>query len=320
MRKDLLDFVKELTKLDHKSLTEKALKTVEEVGELARKVLPFENASTTKHRIFQEKDIAEECVDTMLCVLSILYELNYEDDQIEQLLAEKATKWSKLQNRELKVKDKLPFEIHVTVSEPDCLEKFKGTCSILGVKPLLLELQNSNSGKMLDQVMTSSVLIGTNTQAIQESNRITSQLSKAGFRVTRQKIETVPWHPAAPSRDSAYQEMPKNCYFESHFNVKIKGNNTQHCLEQEETLKKFCQEMDMHFSKNVFKAKNPLEYTKMCTLRTYEGVYEDFEAKVARISSEIPKLGDFSCEKVIVEFSIYDSHLQEDHEWLLKAN
>ena len=44
MNKELLKLIKELSLKDKKSLSQKALKTSEETGELARVILPFDNA------------------------------------------------------------------------------------------------------------------------------------------------------------------------------------------------------------------------------------------------------------------------------------
>lgn len=50
----------------------------------------------------------------------------------------------------------------------------------------------------LKDVMTSSKHFGDNRSAYEEANRIANKLTSFGYKVVRKKIETVPWHPAAP--------------------------------------------------------------------------------------------------------------------------
>jgi hypothetical protein len=53
---DLIEFIKTLSLNDKKTLTQKALKTSEEVGELAKAVLPFEGAAGTLHRFHRKRN------------------------------------------------------------------------------------------------------------------------------------------------------------------------------------------------------------------------------------------------------------------------
>jgi hypothetical protein len=46
--------------------------------------------------------------------------------------------------------------------------------------------------------MTSSKHFGDNRSAYDESLRIVNELKDYGYKVVRSKIESVPWHPAAP--------------------------------------------------------------------------------------------------------------------------
>ena len=80
MEKELLKYIKTLTDQDTKTLIGKALKTSEETGELAKKVLPYENAAGTLHRFVEKESILEECADIFLCVQSIAYQLGFSDE------------------------------------------------------------------------------------------------------------------------------------------------------------------------------------------------------------------------------------------------
>ena len=156
--------------------------------------------------------------------------------------------------------------------------------------------------------MTSSVHMGTNRSAYEEMERIASHFENiTGANVVRKKIETVPWHPAAPSQEFENFTMPKNCYFESHIGVLCKE-------EDYEILKGIAVKHDAHLSRNIFK-KIGDQIVIMITLRWYEGGRESFENARDRIIIELG-LRDFETDKVITEFSIYDTKVSHDAAWI----
>jgi len=142
MKKELIEYIRKLSEHDKKTLSQKALKACEEVGELAKAILPYDGAHGTNHRFVSKEDILEESADTILCALSIVYSLGISHDELEDMLTFKAGKWGTLQinedNYHKNSKFCLPFELHVTV-KPDNVEKFKETCEKLGCKPVILE-------------------------------------------------------------------------------------------------------------------------------------------------------------------------------------
>jgi len=264
MDKKILDYIKTLTKSDEKNLSQKALKTCEEVGELAKVVLPYDNAFATNHRFVSKARILEECADGYLCLQSIVYDLDFSDEEFETMVSHKMKIWADLQAREHRLKYPIPYEIHVTVdiekSKPvftsdgnafisneeisklqknnletlqkHTVEEFKRDCKDAGVKPILLDLHLSG-GKVMKDLMTSSTFMGNNREAYEEMKRITHSLRQGGWEVVREKIETIPWHPAAPSQKHENPVMPPNCYFESHLNCL--------CTEEKlEILKNHC--------------------------------------------------------------------------------
>jgi len=102
---------------------------------------------------------------------------------------------------------------------------FKEACASLStdkirVKPIILDLQDKEGDNVFIDTMTSSTFMGDNNSAYYEMKRISEGLSSQGFKVIREKIETVPWHPAAPSKVDGNSAMPKDCYFETHFGVR----------------------------------------------------------------------------------------------------
>lgn len=220
----VLEQIKDLTKKDKKTLSQKALKVSEEVGELSKVILPFDNAHSTTHRFIAKENILEEVVDTFLASISIAYELGFSDDDIEKMIVKKLTKWADLQYRGEDVGDKpIPYEIHVTVNDVG-KQHFIDTCKKLNVKPIILDLQSKDGDGKFKDVMTSSVFFGDNRGAWEYLNRISTGLKDAGINGVREKIEAVPWHPGdawMPSLTSACvrgwhpaapRAMLPNCY------------------------------------------------------------------------------------------------------------
>jgi NTP pyrophosphatase (non-canonical NTP hydrolase) len=307
MNKDLLNFIRSLSENDKKNLSQKTLKTCEEVGELAKAVLPYENASGTKHRFIDRGIILDNVADVVLSALSVAYDLGFTDDEVEEMMETKATKWLGIQAKEDKVKFPIPFEIHVTVKNPKSIEKFKTDCADINVKPILIDLQKGTKSVMLD-AMTSSVHYGDNTSSYIEMLRITTGLITKGYEVLRQKIETVPWHPAAPSNADAEAIMPKNCYFESHLQVVTTE-------ERKWELEKIVIHHNAHLSRNFFKKVSDTEYIIMITYRNYAGTIESFKEELEALKDNLVER-KFTYEKEVVEFSIYDTKISHDSAWI----
>lgn len=304
MNTKLLDFIKQLSIKDKKTLSQKALKTNEECGELAKAVLPFDGAHCTNHRFIDKSKILEEVSDVILTAISIAYSLDYSHEDIEEMLDKKSLKWLELQTKEDKIQGNVPYEIHVTVERPDDIELFRAHCKEIGVKPIILDLKNNN-GSIMDS-MTSSKFYGDNRGSYDEVMRISNAMKDYGYNILRKKIETIPWHPAAPIR---INEMPKDCYFESHIGVKIKDEGSQYVLNF------IAKEHKAHISRNFFKKLDNGEYILMLTLRNYNTTWEMFKNQVESLKTSL-ELGKLEYEKVEVEFSIYDTKVSHDFNWL----
>jgi hypothetical protein len=310
MHKSTLDTLRTLSAADTKTLSQKTLKAAEEVGELAKVVLPFEGAFATTHRFVDRRRILEEVADGILCLRSVAYDLGFDDSEIEDMVIHKMRKWAELQAREHKANYPVPYEFHITVHTSE-IERFKGTCAALGVKPIVLDLQNQQGESVMHDVMTSSTFMGDNPGAYNEMERIAVGLTEAGFKVVRKKIETVPWHPAAPeAHEGNTPPMPKDCYFESHFGVVCTT------LRRGE-LHGIAKQLDAHLSRNIFKKLDGDSFKIMLTARSYEGTATQFKQRVADIEATLKEMG-FDVDKVIVEFSVYDTRVNHDSSWITK--
>lgn len=309
MNYELLEEVKRLSKLDKKTLSQKALKTGEEFGELSKAVLPYDNAHGTRRNFVTDENILEEVADIMLCALSIGYSLGFNDNQITVMMAKKAVKWANLQNDESRVESKFPFEIHVSVMcenwTEDHFSAFKIICARLRVKPTVLELQNQVGADEGLDVMTSCVFHGTNETVLNEVQRIALQLEGEGFNVIRKKIETLPWHPAAPSKKNNHP-MPKDCYFESHYEIEkesLTANNGR-------LVSMIVGRYHAQFSRN----KRRYDQV-MITLRSGSGTFEGHEAVTAMMIEDLLAVG-VEIKDMNNEFSIYDTNILHDAQWM----
>jgi NTP pyrophosphatase (non-canonical NTP hydrolase) len=312
---ELIDFIKSLSLNDTKTLTQKALKTSEEVGELAKAVLPFEGAAGTLHRFTDKEKILEESCDVLLCALSVANQIASEKE-IEDMLWAKAKKWSELQHREGNTKFPIPYEIHVTVNKDADFEKFKNTCDRVGVKALAISLYSKTGEVILDEVMTSCKFIGDNLTAYKKLCETADALVQDGFSIIRKKIETVPWHPAAPSMDG-HRDM-RNKYFESHIEIMCSDTYLSNINEK---LLDGSSWGDHHISINTSKkmeadGRRPI----LITIREYDTIYEKFRASTRLLYDSLVSLGSIygwdSVQKPVIEFSLYDTNITHDDSWI----
>jgi len=324
------DYIKDLSIKDKKTLSQKTLKLVEEVGELARVILPYDSAHGTNHRFTDRDAILEELVDVYLTNVSISHSLGFTDEEFNDMLVKKTEKWGSLQAKEEEATFPLPFEIHVTVEVDSFLEsisEFKEDCKDIGVKPIVIDLE-INDGSILKDVMTSSKFFGDNRTAYEESERIVKELKDRGYKVVRNKIESVPWHPAAPVISTG-NEIPNGCYFESHIGVlispddKITLNNFIKNLENRYAIE-FSGVGDpltslsgtAKLSQNFFKKSNDgSKFVNMLTYRSNMCNRSKFTLEVDGIKHLLKEQG-FDFEKVELEYAVYDTNVTHDAKWI----
>ncbi|MEK2647346.1 hypothetical protein [Bdellovibrio sp. BCCA] len=309
MNSQLSKFIKSLSKKDSKSLSQKTLKATEELGELAKAILPYENAHSTNHRFTSKEKILEEIADTMLCLLSIGHDIGAKDSELEEMLWKKAEYWGALQKREYKNAFPLPYEIHITVENVEATS-FTDACEKIGVKAITLDLQDKSGKLVLKDAQTSSKFVGDNHGAYMETERIARDLTLMGYSVVRKKIETVPWHPAAPSTEGGNSKIRKDGYFESHIEVIL--NDTD---EERQKLIKIIDPFHGHLSRNSRKVLECGRNKLMITVRDNNTFSEPFQNKIDDLYNQLQSKGYELGEKII-EFSIYDTKVSHDASWL----
>jgi NTP pyrophosphatase (non-canonical NTP hydrolase) len=332
------EYIKNLSIKDKKTLSQKGLKLVEEVGELARVILPYDSAHGTNHRFTDREAILEEVVDVYLTNISIAHSLGFTDEEFDEMLIRKSQKWSQLQANEEKAEFPLPFEIHVTVDldnsythkyiHDENLDGFKDDCKNIGVKPIVIDLE-INDGSIIKDVMTSSKHFGDNRTAYEESERIVNELKSKGYNVVRNKIESIPWHPSAPVISTG-KEIPNGCYFESHIGVTIYPGQKD---ELNEFVKNIEDKYAINFSgvgdpltslsgtaklsQNFFKkSKDGSKFVNMLTYRSNKCGSPKFKLEVEGIKHLLQEEG-FEFEKVEVEYAVYDTNVTHDAKWIL---
>jgi len=340
------DYIKDLSIKDKKTLSQKTLKLVEEVGELARVILPYDSAHGTNHRFTDRDAILEELVDVYLTNISISHSLGFTDEEFNDMLVKKSEKWGSLQAKEEEATFPLPFEIHVTVDMERIIDgdgdstngkklfikDFKNQCLSIGVKPIVIDLE-INDGSVIKDIMTSSKHFGDNRSAYEESERIVKELRNRGYKVVRNKIESVPWHPAAPQdKDKDHplwngDPIPNGCYFESHIGVIV----TKESKPDLEYLVEFLNESICEFSgtaklsRNFFKKTDDDKFINMLTYRSNMVNAKEFEGEVRSIEKIISGKNDWSMlshfrsfeyEKVEIEYAVYDTNVTHDAKWI----
>ena len=324
------EYIKNLSIKDKKTLSQKGLKLVEEVGELARVILPYDSAHGTNHRFIDREAILEEVVDVYLTNISIAHSLGFTDEEFNDMLIKKSEKWSQLQSNEEKAEFPLPFEIHVTVDldnsythkhiHDENLDGFKDDCKNIGVKPIVIDLE-INDGSIIKDVMTSSKHFGDNRTAYEESERIVNELKSKGYHVVRNKIESIPWHPSAPVISTG-KEIPNGCYFESHIGIVIKPEEKRALNYLVEKLNGDNEEMfdlsgTIKLSQNFFKkSKDGSKFVNMLTYRSNKCGSPKFKLEVESIKHILDERG-FDYEKVEVEYAVYDTNVTHDAKWIL---
>lgn len=97
----LVQTVKELSKADEKSISEKGLKLVEEMGEVAEALLSYNKVKSCAYKDKSLEDLKEELGDLLNCVLDITFASGLNIEDVLDKAKEKCdTKWRPNMERE----------------------------------------------------------------------------------------------------------------------------------------------------------------------------------------------------------------------------
>jgi hypothetical protein len=184
------------------------------------------------------------------------------------------------------------------------IERFRAFCGAINVKPIILDLQDRTGTTVLTDVMTSFRLTGGVMNALDDATATAFMLETAGFNVVRIKIETTPTHPYAEALDTG-SPMPVGSYFEAHVPVTV----------PEDQVPLLHTTPGAHVSKNVFKRPAKGLVQVMLTLRGYTTL-DQFNADLDCAIQHLKKHDLTICEKVEIEFCVFDTNTAHDKEWI----
>lgn len=197
------------------------------------------------------------------------------------------------------------YEIHVTVKSDGEISQFIEACSLLEVKPLVVQLAG---GSVPDDVMTSSEFEGTPSELRDECVRILVGLAAMSWTVVRCKVECAPFHSKVREIQPA-QILPSQ-YFECHIPVAVSTGDDLGALRA------LCRLYDIHMSANAFKIDQEVQ-TIMLTYRSSDHCYDSFSKEVLHRVAVIRE-ALYHTTAPIVEFAIFDSKRDHDNVWLSK--
>lgn len=180
-------------------------------------------------------------------------------------------------NCNIETAKELIYQIHVTI-KPEKQAVFEEVCLANNIKPIVIQNWNGE-GSYID-IFTSSVV---KANPIDELRRVSNLLQASGFKVLREKIETVPWYP--------HTKLEDGMYYECHMKVPASIPNT------------FFEKLGLLVSKKEVKNH------KIITYRQHKGTLAQFQAHVDSLISIIHP------DRTIIELTLYDSNLAHDDRW-----
>lgn len=193
-------------------------------------------------------------------------------------------------------------ELHVTTNplttDPAL---FAEACGSLGVKAHVIYNEMPNGQETIDY-LTGSEYDCTTAEAFRQLGRIATVLESFGLEVVREKIESTPWHPAAPREEGA--RHPIGTYFESHFTIPdLPTTHGWKLLRYEQH--------PFYISTTDNKRRQGLLFA---TMRHYDSTSAKFCALVDEIYENLAQQVDVS--RPTVEFAVYDTNPDHDKKWV----
>lgn len=195
-------------------------------------------------------------------------------------------------------------EIHIS-TDPEHIALLRLYCKDRKIKPILAV---SLSGDYRNQLMISKFTNGTALEVIDKAFIIKKDMENYGLKVFRVKVEAMMNNKGCPKEDEKPIRMED--YWEFHLKLDI-DNSTELKKLQNVAKKHGC-----GISYNVFKR----ELEPLITLRVYNRSYNQAMKLKAYLIEDI-KLAGFVCNNGIQqEFSIFDTNIDMDKNWLPSIN
>lgn len=199
------------------------------------------------------------------------------------------------------------FEAHVTVElEGEAeLTRFDKLCKELAVKSIHIVLPR---GETRFQPMTSSYHHGELLDVQKEVFELANRIARAGFNVTRAKIEATGSNRDIPQSDAEADRYPQN-YFEFHLKTCIAAD------AEPDALAALVTSHGAHLSRNARKVLDDGTRQHFITLRVYEMGRRNAEECFEALRNAVTEAG-FDWSEPIREYTVYDSNVSVDKGWL----
>jgi hypothetical protein len=200
------------------------------------------------------------------------------------------------------------FESHITVEPLDTpgRERFRNVCTILGVKPVLIEMLAGNSPS---QPMTAAYHRGTGRSAALEVAAAAKRLRAEGFAISRVKLEAVATNEGVPETDDAAAAEPPGCYFEFHIKLVLPEEADL------EALRTVCERFAARLSRNAFKQHADGRTERFVTFRLYRMGRQSAFARMDELTAALAASG-FEVAHRNREYTLFDSHVALDAGWI----
>jgi NTP pyrophosphatase (non-canonical NTP hydrolase) len=95
----VLSFIEEVSKKEKKTLSQRALKLQEEVGEVAQALLIKQKAPGMSHKSIEHGELTVECIDVLLVTLDLFFANGGTKHTLMDLLSKKTKKWESSQSK-----------------------------------------------------------------------------------------------------------------------------------------------------------------------------------------------------------------------------
>ncbi len=200
------------------------------------------------------------------------------------------------------------FEAHVTVAPgpPEEMARFAASCDTLGVKCVRIVLPR---GVDSVQPMTASYHRGTLREVQDEVNTIARALVRAGFRVTRVKLEAHARNADVPRTREEAANLPPQNYFEHHVKVVLPAGVAL------DGVAEVAKRHEAHLSRNANVVRVDGSEERFVTLRSYHMGRDEAEARFTALLDELTGLG-FALKNRLREYTVVDSDLAVDAGWM----
>ena len=201
------------------------------------------------------------------------------------------------------------FETHLTIASPECASQIALTTWARehGMKFLQIELAD---GLTPIQPMLSWRGTGSRTSQMVRIQSVSDELAKAGFRVTRSKLEASPRNDDIPENDTDVEHAAMR-YFEHHVKLLLS-------YEDISRLQQIAQRHEAHLSRNAFVQREDSLSERFVTQRCWRVGRKTAQRRLDLLLSELQQAALTVIESE-AEYVVYDSNLSLDAGWITEG-